>query len=332
MEKVSIIVPIYNVAAYLHRCVDSLLKQSYPNIEIILVDDRSTDGSLMIAEKFEADHPDKFKLLRRENNGGLSAARNSGLKAASGEWLTFVDSDDWVTPDYVETLYKTAVEDNADIVMSGFYYYYPSGKCEEVSTFGNLKTDSSHREKVALCDPCATTRLFKASLFLNTDISFPEDIRRSEDIATSIPIITMTDKISIVPKSMYYYFQRAGSLSNQNRKNVDISFFPKTVLRMIELSHPGFERELEFRAVSELLYGMVSVMLRSGRSANEFKTHVDWFNSKFPRWSDNRYLCHLPKGKQVFIFFSARKKYWILKALIFAWDFKQKMFSKKAGI
>lgn len=330
MEKVSIIVPIYNVADYLERCVRSLAEQTYPCTEILLVDDCSTDGSLAVAEAMEKAYPNKCRVIRREKNGGLSAARNSGMKAASGEWLTFVDSDDWVTPDYVETLHTAAEKDGADIVMSGFYYYYASGKCVEVSTFGDLTTASSHREKVALCDPCATTRLFRASLFFDNGITFPEDIWRSEDIATSIPVITMTDKISIVPRPMYYYFQRSTSLSNRNQKNVDVSFFPKTVLRMIELSRPEFEKELEFRAVSELLYGMVTVMLRSGRTAKELREHIDWFCARFPHWRENAYIGRLPKGKQIFISFAAKKQYWILKALIFAWDTKQKLSSMKA--
>ncbi|MEE1199268.1 MAG: glycosyltransferase family 2 protein [Christensenellales bacterium] len=331
MEKVSIIVPIYNVQNYLERCVRSLVEQTYVCIEIILVDDCSTDQSLGIAERFARENPEKCRVIRREKNGGLSAARNSGLRAATGEWLTFVDSDDWVTSDYVETLHRTASEEGADIVMSGFYYYYPSGKCIEVSTSGNLNTASSHREKVALCDPCATTRLFRSSLFFENGISFPEDIWRSEDIATSIPVITMTDRISIVKRPMYYYYQRAASLSNQNGKYSDVSFFPKTLLRMMELSRPGFEKELEFRAVTELLYGMVSVMLRSGKTPTELKEHIDWFNGRFPAWKENGYINRLPTGKRIFIWCASQKRYGLLRALIFGWDMKQKVFSREAG-
>lgn len=325
MDKISIIVPIYNVENYLSRCVDSLLVQTYHNVEIILVDDCSTDSSADIASDYAQKNPQKVRFVQREINGGLSAARNSGIFESCGDWITFVDSDDWVSEDFVETLYNTAVKDDADIVMSDFYYAFESGKTYAVSTCGAMSTQSSHKQKVALADPCSTTRLYRKTLFTQNNLTFPEDIWRSEDIATIIPVLTYTDKISLVNKPMYYYFQRKASLSNQNTKNVDLSFYPKTIERMHALSRAGFETELEFRAASELMYGMVTIMLRSGRNKVDLCRHVDKFNDTYAGWDKNPYLAQLPFGKRVFIRFAAQKKYLVLKALIFAWDLKQKI-------
>lgn len=327
MDKVSVIVPIYNVSKYLPRCVDSLIEQTYENLEIILVDDCSTDNGAEIARDYQLKNPEKVIFIERECNGGLSAARNSGIRASSGEWLTFVDSDDWVSSDFVKTLYDTAIADSADIVMSDFNYAFKSGKTYEVSTCGRATTQSEHRQKVALADPCSTTRLYRKKLFTENNISFAEDIWRCEDIATIIPVLTYTSKISIVKKAMYYYFQRGTSLSNQNYKNVDITFYPKTVERMCSLAHSGFERELEYRAINELMYGMITVMLRSGRKRKELVNHVDNFNARFKGWENNPYLSELPFGKRVFVAFAAKKRYLTLKALIFAWDLKQKIFN-----
>lgn len=324
-NTVSIIVPIYNVKDYLRRCVDSLLAQTYPNIEILLVDDCSTDGSAVIAREYAGKYPEKIAFVQREKNGGLSAARNSGIAAATGQWLAFVDSDDWVTEDYVQTLCATAEADNADIVMSGIYYYYSEDNLKEVSPFGDLTTESAHADKVALSRSYACTRLFRRTLFADYQITFPEDIRRAEDMATIIPLLTRTEKISIVPKAMYFYFQRPTSISNQNQKGVDVSFYPKTVGRMIELSAPGFETALQFRAVSELMYGMVMIMVRAGKSKRDLCAHVDWFNGKFPGWQENPYLPKMAKGKQIFVRFAAKKQYALLKMLIWAWDLKQKV-------
>lgn len=325
MDKVSIIVPIYNVEKYLSRCVDSLISQTYQNVEIILVDDCSTDKGAEIAAEYAQKDPKRIRFVQHEKNGGLSCARNSGIAASSGEWITFVDSDDWVSQDFVKTLYDTAVTDNADIVMSDFYYAFDTGKTYEVSTCGSLTTESDHKKKVALADPCSTTRLYRKTIFTENNLTFPEDIKRSEDIATIIPVLTYTDKISLVNKPMYYYFQRTTSLSNQNGKNADVSFFPKTIDRMNQLAKSGFETELQFKAISELMYGMVSIMLRSGRKKKDLVKHVDKFNEKYTAWQSNPYIKELPFGKRVFIGFAAKKQYLILKTLIFAWDLKQKI-------
>lgn len=324
-ELVSVIVPIYNVAEYLPRCVDSLVSQTYPAVEILLVDDCSTDGSLQIAQEYADRYPDSCRVLRREHNGGLAAARNSGIAAALGQWLTFVDSDDWVSSDYVQTLMETAAAESADVVLSGIYYYYSDDNCREVSPFGDLTTQSSREEIVALSRSYACTRLFRKELFVDTGILFPEEIRRAEDMATVIPLLTRAKKIAIVRKPMYYYFQRPASISNQNFGKVDVSFYPKAVKRMTELSAPGCETELEYRAVSELMYGMVTIMLRAKYSRKEILAHIDDFCAAHPGWQDNPYLPRMEGGKRIFVKFAGKRQYAVLKLLIAAWDLKQKL-------
>lgn len=325
MDLVSVIVPIYNAEKYLSRCVNSLLAQTYPNIEIILVDDNSTDRSGEIVKLYESKYPDKCRVIQRKQNGRASAARNDGMAAAQGEWVIFVDSDDWVSNDYVETLCSVAAQDGADIVMSSIYYYYSDKNCIEVCPFADLTTESSHKEKVALSRPYITTRLFRRSLFVQNNLSFQEDIWRAAEMPTAISLLTITEKISIIRKPMYYYFQRKTSNSNQNHMGVDVSFYPKTVDRMIHLSRPGFEAEMEFRAVTELLYGMVMIMVRSGRTNEELKSQVDSVIRKYPNWKENIYLSRMSRGKLVFVQCAAQKQFWMLKAMIGLWDFILRM-------
>ena len=245
-DKVSVIVPIYNVEPYLRRCLDSLVIQKHKNIEILMVDDCSTDGSVVIAKEYAEKYP-QFRLVQREKNGGASATRNTGLKSAVGDWIAVVDSDDWVTEEYVSAMYEVAERDNADIVMSSRYYYYPNTrKTIEVSPFSDLTTESSQQEKVALCTPSATARLFRKNFIDSTGIVFPEDIPRSEETVAVIPWLTITQNVSIIRRPMYYYFQRPDSLSNKCSEKEDISFLPKAIRRMTELSLPGFEEELDF--------------------------------------------------------------------------------------
>lgn len=320
---VSVIVPIYNVELYLRRCLDSLVKQKHQNIEIIMVDDCSTDGSGDIAKEYAEKYP-QFSLVRREKNGGLAAARNSGMERVSGDWIAFVDSDDWVTEDYISAMYELAKRDNADIVMSSVYYAYSDGSYKEMPPFANLTTESSHNEKVALCRSYAPTRLYKRNFIDATKIIFPTDIRRSEDIPTVIPWLTRTERISILHRPLYFYFQRENSLSNSNNKNIDVSFLPKTIRRMEELSAPGFEKELEFRAISDLMYGMIRIMVESGRPKREVDKQIKKFEKERPKWKKNPYRSRLPRGKKIFIFFAEKNCYMILKMFIWIWNNKQK--------
>ena len=115
MAKVSIIIPVYNVESYLRRCLDSVVNQTLKDIEIILVNDGSTDGSLAICEEY-AKNDDRIKIITRKN-GGLSAARNTGLDNATSEYIGFIDSDDWVDTNFFENLYNTAIEKNCDVAF-----------------------------------------------------------------------------------------------------------------------------------------------------------------------------------------------------------------------
>lgn len=321
-DLVSVIVPIYNVEQYLEKCVDSLLAQRHENLEILLVDDGSKDSSLQIARRYAQAHPEKCRLIQREKNGGLSAARNTGLDHATGDWLAFLDSDDWVTEDYISAMYEAAVKDGADIVMSSLYYYYPDGKTVKFSPFSDLKTEDSHKLKVALCKPYANTRLYRRAFLEENQFRFPTDIRRSEDIAAIVPLFTKTEKISIVDKPMYYYLQRAASLSNQNQKDMDLSFYPKCLKAMNDGAAPGFETELEFRTVSELVYGMTMLMLRSGKGTGEIRAHLDSVDRTYPNWMNNPYLHRLPRAKRMFMSAAGKRQFALLRLFIFAWDVK----------
>lgn len=314
---ISVIVPIYNVEGYLKKCIDSLLNQDYDNFELLLVNDCSTDNSLQIAQKYVDAYPDKCIIVCHDTNRGLSAARNSGISYAKGEWITFVDSDDWVLEDYLSTLYDTAMTSKSDIVIGGVVYAYDNGTTRSADSYGNLKSGAAKKEIIAQCRSYACGRLFRRSLFTESNIAFPEDIRRSEDVGTVIPLFTRASRIAILEKNVYFYYQRSTSLSLSN-KQIDLSFYPKTVNRMLDLSIAGYEKELEFRCIHELLYGMVFLMVISNRSRREFVNHIDRFTSSHKEWQSNPYINELPKAKRIFIKFAENKQYLMLKLLVFA--------------
>lgn len=210
-ELVSVIVPVYGVAQYLKRCVRSLLGQTYSNLEILLVDDGSKDECPGMCDEF-AREDSRIKVIHQQN-AGLSAARNTGLRLASGQYLAFVDSDDWVEPDYIERLALEINKEQADLSVCGhFVNWEKSGKTKTVSfpkqsfdTKGFLRflSDGTGNEFV-------WNKLYRSALW--KDITFPVG-RYYEDIYVLYRIAARCPKAVTVPKPLYHYVQRSGSVS-----------------------------------------------------------------------------------------------------------------------
>lgn len=219
MEKellVSIIVPVCNVEKYLSRCVESLLSQSYKNTEIILVDDGSTDSSGWVADYFAKKHHNIHVI--HKGNGGLSNARNTGLRYATGEWVAFVDPDDYVDKHFIATLLRLAQANNADIATCSYYSVRLNGETKEPSSEWMNRTMTSNE---AINDMFRYKRpnyiwqnLFKMDLFYSNDIVFPEG-REYEDISTKVKTLYFASKIAFTNEKLYYYVERKESITNQ---------------------------------------------------------------------------------------------------------------------
>jgi glycosyltransferase involved in cell wall biosynthesis len=211
---ITIIVPVYNVEKYLRKCIDSIIGQSYTNLEIILVDDGSPDGSPAICDEYST-QDERIRTVHRAN-GGQSAARNSGLSIMKGEYVTFVDSDDYVSPDYIEFLYKLLVENNADISQCGHYIVFSEPRqVNKYSDHGLVLFDKKQAIE-SLCyngiyDVTAWNKLYKADLY--HEIRFPEG-RIYEDTAVSHLVAERAKKIAIQMIPKYFYIQRYNSTAN----------------------------------------------------------------------------------------------------------------------
>jgi hypothetical protein len=194
-------------------------------------------------------------------------------------------------------------------------HIYDNGSEKSADSYGHLNNGVDNKKIVAQCRSYACGRLFKRDLF--SSIDFPEDIRRSDDIGSIIPVLTKAKRIAIYEKVVYLYYQRSTSLSLSNN-NIDLSFYPKTVNRMLELSEKGYEEELEFRCIHELLYGMVYLMIISKKSRKEFRDHINSFNRNHKGWESNSYINGLPKAKKIFVMLAGRKHFGMLKILVTA--------------
>lgn len=228
-EKVSVIVAVYNVLPYLGRCIESLLSQNYKNYEIIIVDDGSSDGSSELLYRYFKENPKKIRLIRQENSG-LSAARNAGLAAAGGDFVTFVDGDDYLEKNALTTLYLEIEKAGADIAVSGFFEDFP-----DFSKQIDLRREELKFEKIMEYMPesdgykfvVVWGKLYRRELF--SKIRFPVG-KIHEDQYVMHKLYYYSRKTVATDKRLYHHRCREGSIStssgfSRHMDDLDALFF-----------------------------------------------------------------------------------------------------------
>lgn len=217
---VSVIVSVYNLKRYIERCVESLRKQTFSNLEILLVDDGSTDGSAEICDKY-AKQDTRIKVIHQPNKG-VSAARNCGLDNAKGDYVMFVDGDDYVEPEYVKRLYEEMITADTDMVLCNYYYRDDEGEVinrenytyvAEMRPFQNIQALYLFEDQqYGTFFDVLWNRIFRKSLF--DGIRFPEGISLVEDISVLSELYYRAKRVSVIGDKLYNYIYRQNSLSN----------------------------------------------------------------------------------------------------------------------
>lgn len=251
--KVSIIIPIYNVQQYLQRCLDSVVNQQYTNLEIILVNDGSTDRSLEIAKEYET-KDDRIKLISQLNKG-LSDARNTGLKYATGDYITFIDSDDYVTPDYVSYMYNLLKRNNFNsplAICSLMNVFEETGK--KVNMGNNQEYTLSGEECIEkmcyqnLVDTCAYAKLGTRELYQN--FSFPVG-KIFEDIGSSYKLFENSKTVECGFKPKYYYYIRNNSITTRkfDKSKLDLLEMTDQMAKSVKEKYPNLSQAVLRRQV-----------------------------------------------------------------------------------
>ncbi len=258
MDKlISIVVPVYNVEKYLDQCIESIVNQTYKNLEIILVDDGSKDSSGKKCNQW-SEKDKRIKVIHKEN-GGLSDARNVGIDCAKGEYITFIDSDDFIACEYIETLYKGIAEMDCDISICNPYYYYEEAKEKIIKRYEikkeyiigsalDMTIELMYQKKF---DTSAWGKLYKTQLFKKNNIHYPKG-KLYEDIATTYKVFLKAEKIIFINKNLYYYRQRSNSImgSDFNIKEMDYIENAKTMIKDVSEINPKIEKAAITRFVS----------------------------------------------------------------------------------
>lgn len=268
--KVSISVPVYNVEKYLRQCLDGLVSQTIRDIEIIIVNDGSTDGSETVCREY-AERDSRIKLISKEN-GGLASARQAALEVAVGTYFCACDADDWVESDMYERLYQKAVESDADIVMCDYWSEYQNGKqvaCSynvDPATSKDLLDDALNKRFPTM----VWNKLFKRELFERYNLSWEHGINMGEDLLMSLKILCHPVNVAYLPIPLYHYRRIIGGDSYTN--SISLSAFEQ-LLRIRKWSDDNIDRE-EYQNglfVQWLDQAFAGLRVKDGMSAEYFR-------------------------------------------------------------
>lgn len=300
MPKVSVIVPIYNVEKYLEKCINSLLSQTLEDIQIILVNDGSKDNSGNIAKEYEKNNKDRVIYVEKEN-GGLSDARNYGLKYATGDFIAFLDSDDYIEKNAYEEMYNKAIEENADYVECDFIWEFPNKiRVDKQYPYKNKK------EMLSFVRVVAWNKLIKRQLIIDNNLEFPKGLRY-EDIEFTYKLIPFVNKFAYVDKPFIHYVQREGSIANvQNERTAEIFTVLDNVIEFYKKNniYEEYRNELEYNYARYLLCSSLKRMCKiKDKTIREKLLTESWerLNSNFPNWKENVILKTVNIGKNKYM-------------------------------
>lgn len=232
-DYISVIIPCYNVENYIEKCVDSILNQSYKKLEIILVDDCSTDNTYKIIKGYEKKY-DNITVIKNEKNSGAGYSRNNALKIAKYDLISFIDSDDYLDDNYYEEMIKTMKKDKADVVVCDIYIKYENVEGTDIRSYAcaNKNDKFSYIHNGLAASPC--NKIFKKEDILK--YPFPEGIM-NEDIATVLPILIDAKKITYTPEAYYNYIQRKNSVQNSGLNEKRFDLFKSMDILMDRVKH-----------------------------------------------------------------------------------------------
>lgn len=289
MPKVSIIVPFYNVEKYIEKCLQTLVNQTLEDIEIILVNDGSKDNTKNIVKKYQKEYPQKIIYLEKEN-GGLSDARNYGIPYAKGEYIAFLDSDDYVETTMYKEMYEIAQKEKSDMVECNFIWEYPDKTRIDTGTIYNNKHEMLEKIRVV-----AWNKLIKREILEKTKVQFPKGYRY-EDVEFTYKLIPFLEKVSFCKTPMVHYIQRTGSITNiQNKRNAEIFDVLEHVIDYYKKNniYTEYYSELEYIYAR---YAFCSSFLRivkiKDKKMKKELLETTWNNvyTKFPNWKKNQIL------------------------------------------
>lgn len=253
-DLLSVIVPIYNMEHLVEKCIKSIINQTYKELEIILVDDGSIDNSYSICKKYEK--KDKRVTLYHKSNGGLSDAKNYGISKATGKYITFVDSDDWIESNMYEIMMNQIKIKQSDMAICGRFIDFENGK--SIRWYHNAELEMDNEQALLYLnsfynfDMASWDKVYLKSLF--DGIKFPFK-KKCEDAYTTYKLFSKAKKIIYIPECLYHYYQRTGSISRNKELNLDYIYAAKEQMDYIEKYYP----DISFSGKTAYVFAIKSI-------------------------------------------------------------------------
>lgn len=300
--KLSIIVPVYGVEKYIDKCLDSLVKQSLKEIEIIVVNDGTKDNSQKIIDKYVKKYPEKIKSYIKEN-GGQGSARNYGLEKANGEYIGYVDSDDFVEKDMYKKLYNKAKENNYDIVVCGNYNVSEDYQNKNIDAFiNNYNTDL---ENIFFGKMAVWNKIYKRDILIKNKLEFKEKVWY-EDLAFTLKAIMNSNTFAFIDEPLYYYLIREGSTMNNSnvKRNLEILEAFDDILSYIKHNKKEeYFDKVEFLAIDHIYISAIVRILKANADNKIKKETVNelicYMNKNFPNYKNNKYINTLSRNRKI---------------------------------
>ena len=290
------------------KCISSIKNQSYKNFEAIFVDDGSTDKTKEIIEE-NIKNDERMKYFYKEN-GGVASSRNYGMKKATGTYICFIDSDDYVEEDYLKELYENLVSNNSDISICYFSRVY-----EDKIVENKVEKDFYHIIRF----PAAWNKLYKASLFKDNGIEFPNK-RVGEDLSVFGKLLMITDKISIVEKSLYNYIQSSTSVTHTYDDSQYDTFEMTESIESFAKERNLYDKshsKLEFINIYHIFVATAyRLSFRPDFSADMIRGLDDYVSNKYPNWHENEGINKYPLFYRIYFKALHKKQYKLICILL----------------
>ena len=298
MKKVSIIVPVYKVEKYLRRSMDSLVNQTLEDIEIICINDGSPDNCLDILKEYKEKYPDKVVIIDKQNEG-VWKGRYDGVKKATGEYIGFTDSDDYIALDYAEKLYNAAKESQADISVCGFYRVdveteHIYSKEMRKNSKSNIDFDKNPENLLSI-NGALWNKLYKAELLKNmSNLENPPKIL--DDMMFFLLICLNAKKIAFIPDCLYYYMIRSDSImTNIKKEQIESTQNAMVDIKNIYSKSDNGKKLIPVIDALAFLHFGISLMFRISYDKNcnfkqELKLNKEYLNKNFSAWRKSKYL------------------------------------------
>lgn len=313
MPEISIIVPIYNTAHYLKKCLKSLLAQNLADIEIILINDGSPDNSQEIIESYAERYPEKIKFFVQENQG-QAAARNLGIENATGKYIAFVDSDDYVEPEAYKTAIEYAESNGFDIVCFDFWEVNENGFREHYRHCVFDGIDCKTKYILNETSPC--NKVIKRTIFSENGLRFTAS-RIYEDLELIPQLALYTDNIGFMDVPLYNYVIHSGSTMRQAQYSPRLASIYAVMERLYEVfSDTAYRSELEYLYIEHLLHSSTLRYLQYPEGKKDIKRISKTMKSAFPHWRKNRYYKQMNIKYRIFCELAYYKQIWLLNAII----------------